>query len=98
MKSTPSNAASPAPQRPRGNLRRPLYQRSTRHPQVAENILYERPEEFKSTVLGFQRINYQDEHASYAASLERELGIALICALLDGNTRELVSDLGLNYL
>ena len=68
------------------------------NPQVAENILYERPEEFKSTVLGFQRINYQDEHASYADSLERELGIALICALLDGNTRELVSDLGLNYL
>ncbi len=68
------------------------------NPQVAQNILYERPDEFKSTVRGFQRLNYQDEHASYAAGLERDLGIALICALLDSNTRELVSDLGLNYL
>ena len=68
------------------------------NPQVAENILYERPEEFKATVLGFQRLNYQDEHTSYASGLERELGIALICALLDTNTRELVSELGLNYL
>lgn len=76
----------------------PFISEALDNPQVAENILYERPEEFKSTVLGFQRINYQDEHASYAATLERELGIALICALLDGNTRELVSDLGLNYL
>ena len=49
-------------------------------------------------MLGFQRLNFRDEHNAYAASIERELGVALICALLDNDTRELVSDLGLNYL
>ena len=68
------------------------------NPQIAENILYQRPDEFKVTVLGFQRLNYQDEHTAYAADLEHDLGIALICALLDNDTRALVSDLGLNYL
>ena len=65
---------------------------------VAQMILYERPDDFKEAVLGFQRLNFRDEHNAYAASIERELGVALICALLDTDTRELVSDLGLNYL
>lgn len=67
-------------------------------PELAQLVLYERPEQFKETVLGFQRLNYREEHAAYAAGLERELGIALICALLDNPTRELVVELGLNYL
>ena len=65
---------------------------------VAQVVLYERPDEFKEAILGFQRLNFRDEHTSYASGMERELGIALICALLDNDTRELVSDLGLNYL
>ena len=65
---------------------------------IAQAVLYERPEEFKETILGFQRLNFRDEHTSYATAIERELGIALICALLDNDTRELISDLGLNYL
>ena len=76
----------------------PFISEALENPQVAQKILYERPDEFKSTVRGFQRLNCQDEHTSYAASLEHDLGIALICALLDGNIRELVSALGLNYL
>jgi len=67
-------------------------------PELAQLVLYERPEQFKEAVLGFQRLNYREEHAAYAADLERELGIALICALLDNPTRELVVELGLNYL
>ncbi len=65
---------------------------------IAQIVLYERREDFKEAVLGFQRINFRDEHTAYATTLERELGIALICALLDNDTRELVSELGLNYL
>ena len=82
----------------RARQRLDLLGEALENPQVAQKILYERPDEFKSIVRGFQRLNYQDEHTSYAAGLEHDLGIALICALLDGNTRELVSDLGLNYL
>jgi hypothetical protein len=67
-------------------------------PELAQVVLYERPEDFKKAVLGFQRLNYRDEHQRYAATLERELGIALICSLLDNPTRELVAELGLNYL
>ncbi len=65
---------------------------------IAQVVLYERRKDFKEAVLGFQRINFRDEHTAYAATMERELGIALICALLDNDTRELVSELGLNYL
>ena len=65
---------------------------------IAQIVLYERREDFKKAVLGFQRINFRDEHTAYAAGMERELGIALICSLLDNDTRELVSELGLNYL
>ena len=67
-------------------------------PEVAHLVIYERSEEFKETVLGFQRLNFREEHVEYAARLERELGITLICSLLDPSTRELVAELGLNYL
>ena len=67
-------------------------------PEVAQVVLYDRVEEFKATVLGFQRLNYHEEQSQYAVELERELGIALICSLLDNPTRELVAELGLNYL
>lgn len=67
-------------------------------PEVAQEVLYERPEEFKEVVLGFQRLNFREEHREYAIQIERELGIALICALLDTQTRELVVELGLKYL
>ena len=67
-------------------------------PEVAQCVLYERPDAFKRAVLGFQRLNYRDEHRAYVADLERELGVALICALLDQQTRELVYELGLNYI
>jgi hypothetical protein len=66
--------------------------------EVAQLVLYDRPEEFKKAVLGFQRLNFRDEHASYATELERELGFALVCSLIDNDTRELVAELGLNYL
>jgi hypothetical protein len=67
-------------------------------PELAQIVLYERTEEFKKTVLGFQRLNYQDEHQQYAAALEHELAVALVCSLLDNPTRELIVELGLNYL
>ena len=66
--------------------------------ELAQVVLYDRPEEFKRAVLGFQRLNYREEHLEYVSGLERELAIALICSLLDNPTRELVADLGLNYL
>ena len=64
----------------------------------AEIVLYDRPEEFKQAVLGFQRLNYHEEHREYAVELEPEMTVALICSLLDNGTRELVTELGLNYL
>lgn len=67
-------------------------------PELAQLVLYERPADFKRAVLGFQRLNFREEHVEYVATLERELGIALICALLDDETRELVDELGLTYL
>ena len=67
-------------------------------PELAQVVIYERPEDFKATVLGFQRLNYREEHWQYVAGLERELGITLICSLLDSSTRELIAELGLNYL
>ena len=66
--------------------------------ELAQLVLYERPQAFKETVLGFQRLNYRDEHQRYVAQLETELGVALICALLDESTRKLVAELGLNYI
>jgi hypothetical protein len=69
-----------------------------RQPELAQVVLYDRPDEFRKTVLGFQRLNYREEHADYVSRLEKELGIALVCALLDQDTRQLVSELGLNYL
>jgi len=66
--------------------------------ELAQGVIYERPDAFKRAVLDFQRLNYRDEQQQYAARLEPELGIALICSLLDHPTRELVAELGLNYL
>ena len=66
--------------------------------EAAQLVLYDRPDEFKEAVLGFQRLNFRDEHTTYANELERDLGFALICALLDTETRDLVAELGLNYL
>ena len=64
----------------------------------AQEVIYDRPKDFKQAVLGFQRLSFRDEQQRYAAGLESELGIALICALLDEPTRELVWELGLNYI
>ena len=69
-----------------------------RQPELAQLVLYERPEQFKKAVLGFQRLNFREEHVEYVSTLEKELGIALICALLDEPTRQLVDELGLTYL
>ena len=66
--------------------------------ELAQVAIYERPDDFKQTVLGFQRLSFRDEQHRYVAGLEPELGIALICALLDEPTRELVWELGLNYI
>ena len=66
-------------------------------PELAQLVLYDRPEEFKQAVLGFQRLNYHEEHREYAVELEPEMTVALICSLLDNGTRELVTELGLNY-
>lgn len=67
-------------------------------PELAQVVIYERPDDFKKTILGFQRLNYREEHQQYVTGLERELGITLICSLLDSSTRELIVELGLNYL
>lgn len=66
--------------------------------EFAQLAIYQMPEEFKKAVLGFQRLNYRDEQTEYAQNLDRQLGYALICSLLDNSTRELVAELGLNYL
>ena len=66
--------------------------------EVAQAVIYESPDQFKKTVLGFQRLNYRDEQEAYALGLDRQFGFALICSLLDNPTRELVAELGLNYL
>lgn len=69
-----------------------------RHSELAELVICERTDEFKDTVRGFQRLNYRDEQSSYAAGLQREYGVALICSLLHNPTRQLIAELGLNYL
>ena len=66
--------------------------------ELAQVVIYESPDQFKKTVLGFQRLNYRDEQEEYASGLERDFGIALICSLLDQSTRDLVAELGLTYL
>jgi len=66
--------------------------------EYAQLVIYQMPEEFKKTVLGFQRLNFRDEQSEYARRLDKHLGFALICALLDNSTREMVAELGLNYL
>ena len=76
----------------------PFVQEALTKAELAQVVIYERPEDFKKTVLGFQRLSFRDEQQRYAASLEPELGITLICALLDEPTRELVWELGLNYI
>jgi hypothetical protein len=71
---------------------------SLRRSEYAQMIIYEQPEEFKKTVLGFQRLNFRDEQTEYANKLAPDFGYALICSLLDNSTWELVAELGLNYL
>ncbi|SVD05934.1 uncharacterized protein METZ01_LOCUS358788 [marine metagenome] len=66
--------------------------------ELAQVVIYESPDQFKKTVLGFQRLNYRDEQEEYASGLERDFSIALICSLLDQGTRDLVAELGLTYL
>ncbi len=66
--------------------------------ELAQVFIYESPDQFKKTVLGFQRLNYRDEQQDYASGLKRDFGIALICSLLDQGTRDLVAELGLTYL
>ncbi|MEC7842055.1 MAG: hypothetical protein VX911_04160 [Candidatus Latescibacterota bacterium] len=66
--------------------------------ELAQVVIYESPDQFKKTVLGFQRLNYRDEQEDYASGLKRDFGIALICSLLDQGTRDLVAELGLTYL
>jgi hypothetical protein len=67
-------------------------------PEMAQLTIYERREEFRRAVLGFQRLNFREDQQEYAIKLDSDLGIALICALLDKPTRELVAELGLTYL
>ena len=67
-------------------------------PEMAQLTIYERREDFRRAVLGFQRLNFREEQQEYAAKLEAELGVALVCALLDTDTREVVAELGLSYL
>lgn len=69
-----------------------------RNSELAELVICEHTQQFKDTVLGFQRLNFRDEQSSYAAGLQREFGVALICSLLHNTTRELITELGLNYL
>ena len=69
-----------------------------RRSEYAQMIIQENPEEFKKSVLGFQRLNFRDEQSEYAQKLDRDFGIALLCSLLDNPTREYVAALGLNYL
>ena len=69
-----------------------------RRSELAQLIIYEQPDRFKETVLGFQRLNFRDEQTAYAENLQPECGYALICSLLHNPTREMVAELGLNYL
>jgi len=65
---------------------------------IAHDVLYGRPNEFKQAILKFGKLNYREEHTGYVENLDNDLKIALICSLLHNDTRELVSELGLNYL
>ncbi len=55
--------------------------------ELAQVTIYDSPDTFKKTVLGFQRLNFRDEQTQYAMDLERDFGFALICSLLDTSTR-----------
>ena len=37
--------------------------------EIAHLVLYDRPDDFKRAVLGFQRLNFRDEHTTYATEL-----------------------------
>ena len=76
----------------------PFVQEALAQAERAQEVIYDRPKEFRQAVLGFQRLSFRDEQQRYATGLETDLGIALICALLDDPTRELVWELGLNYI
>ena len=65
---------------------------------TAYNVLYDRPDEFKKAILKFGKLNYREEQTIYVDNLDDDLKIALVCSLLHNRTRELVSELGLNYL
>ncbi|MEE3232549.1 MAG: hypothetical protein VX294_00150 [Candidatus Latescibacterota bacterium] len=65
---------------------------------LAHDVLYDRPNDFKQAILKFGKLNYRDEHTEYIEKIDYDLKIALICSLLHNDTRELVSELGLNYL
>jgi hypothetical protein len=69
-----------------------------RQSELGQLAILERREEFKETVRGFQRLNYRDEQQRFATITDSELSIALVCSLLDQETRELVAELGLSYL
>lgn len=69
-----------------------------RNSELAQLVIYEQPDLFKEAVRGFQRLNYRDEQSAYAESMQKEYGYALICSLLHNPTREMVAELGLNYL
>ena len=66
--------------------------------ETAQRVIYEQPDRFKETIRGFQRLNYRDEQTAYADKLEPEYGYALICSLIHNPTRELIVELGMNYL
>ena len=76
----------------------PFVQEALAQSERAQEVIYDRPQDFRQAVLGFQRLSFRDEQQRYAEALEPDLGIALICALLDDPTRELVWELGLNYI
>ena len=38
---------------------------------IAHLVLYDRPDDFKQAVLGFQRLNFRDEHVTYATERAR---------------------------
>jgi hypothetical protein len=65
---------------------------------VANDVILDRPNDFKAAILKFGKLNYREEHADYVKDMDTDLKIVLICSLLNNDTRTLVSELGLNYL
>ena len=66
--------------------------------ETAERVLSQRPADFKKAIIAFGSLNYRDEHTEFVNTIDHDLQTALICSLLDTRTRQLVKDLGLNYL